>query len=86
MKAIVRLLYRDYWNGDMTHRPYRNMMHDADTDKELWQIEQLEQAFRDAKAENGDEVEIVVRKTGRRPFGNRVWKLTEPHTYAPCEP
>jgi len=33
--------------------------------------------------QDGDEIEITIRKTGNRPFGDRKFRYQSPHTYAP---
>ena len=71
----------DYWNDPRDHRPYRNQLHDPKTDELVSDMSALETAINEAGAVDGDEIEIVVRKTGRRPFGDRKVTLVEPHTY-----
>ena len=71
----------DYWNERKDHRPYRGQLHDPKTDEEVSDIEALAALINEAGAVDGDEIEIIVRKTGRRPFGNRKVRLVEPHTY-----
>lgn len=79
-----RYIYRDYWNAEQTHRPYCNEIHDL-KDEKLFQLYHLEPLFTKAGIADGDEIEIIVRKTGNRPFGNRIWKLIEPHRYGPVD-
>ena len=71
----------DYWNERRDHRPYRNHLHDPKTDELVSDQSVLETAINEAGAVDGDEVEIVIRKTGKRPFGNRKVVLAEPHIY-----
>lgn len=71
----------DYWNERRDHRPYRNQLHDPKTDELVSDMDALEVAINAAGAVDGDEIEIIIRKTGRRPFGNRKVSLVEPHTY-----
>lgn len=71
----------DYWNERKDHRPYRNHLHDPKTDELVSDQVALEWAIKEAGAVDGDEIEIVIRKTGRRPFGDRKVSLVEPHTY-----
>lgn len=77
---VVKCVIVDYWNKDMIHRPYRNVPHDEE-DLNLQREELLSRAIEEADAIDGDEIEIIVRRTGRRPFGNRRYRLTGPHTY-----
>ena len=71
----------DYWNEDRSHRPYRNHLHDPKTDEVVGDGDALEAAINEAGAVDGDEIEIIVRKTGRRPFGDWKVRLVEPHVY-----
>ena len=77
-------IYRNYWNEDESHRPYRNMLHDGN-DKRCGLATEIESMFADAGAVDGDEVEIIIRCTGNRPFGGRIWKLLKAHTYGPVD-
>lgn len=64
------------------HTPYRDILHDPETDDQLAQAnEPLRGMLRELGAEDGDELEIVVRKTGNRPFEGTIWALTEAHKY-----
>lgn len=67
--------------GEGHHRSYRNVLHDPVTDEGV----ELRKAFIEALvisgASDGDEVRLVVVKTGRRPFGKRRVVWTKPHTY-----
>lgn len=67
----------DFWSGN--HRPYRNILRnldDSDADSDA-----MNAAIAASGAVDGDEIEIIVRKTGRRPFGDRRVRLVAPHTY-----
>lgn len=77
-KSIV---LTDYWAGD--HRPYRNMLRDGETDEDLGQVgpDVLQEIIVESGALDGDEIEIVVRRTGRRPFGDRKVQYVRAHTY-----
>lgn len=74
-----RLVVSHYWSGD--HAPYTNMLRDPDTDEPVRHHEFLDSLLCAAAVEDGDEVEIVVRRTGRRPFGDRRVGLVSAHTY-----
>jgi hypothetical protein len=56
------------------------MLHDAHDDDGP-QASFLEKLFREAGVKDGDEFELLVRKTGRRPFGDRKVRLVKPHSY-----
>ena len=82
--AGARVVRRDYWSGG--HRSYRGRVHDPVTDESLHHDDVLRGLLEEAGAYDGDEVEVVVRRTGERPFGRRIFAWTEPHEYAPVEP
>lgn len=62
------------------HRPYSGVMRSVD-DAEIDVREEVRRMAREAGVKDGDEIEIIVRKTGARPFGDRQMCLVEPHTY-----
>ena len=74
----MRYVLTDYWSGN--HRPYRGILRDG-RDRVVSDDEALKAALNAVGAVDGDEIEIIVRKTGRRPFGDRKVTLVEPHTY-----
>jgi len=83
-KVTVMAVWCDYWNPERTYCPYTGMLHDSKTDEYIEQASwdsTLARAARDADVEDGDEIEIIVRRTGRRPFGDRKIVRTEPHEY-----
>ena len=80
-EAKITRVYRDNWSGDF--RPYTNLLITADRPDQPEQVTPLEPLFAAAGVEDGDEIEIIVRKTGRRPFGERRVILQAANTYAP---
>lgn len=78
----MKFIYREYWNEDETHAFYENILHTAD-DEKFAQVSELKRLFEAAEVEDGDEIEITVKKTGRRV--DAVWKYTAPHTYSKVE-
>lgn len=63
--------------------PYRGMLHDPSDDARLGQAQPWLRELLDAAAVHpGDEAEVVVRRTGARPFGDRRYVLVAPNTYA----
>jgi hypothetical protein len=70
----------DYWDEIHSHRPYMGMLH-GDDDKPVRASEVLEQAMKVADAKDGDEVIVLVLKTGRRPFGARRTRFVRPNQY-----
>jgi hypothetical protein len=81
MSANAKFILRHYWDKEMKHMPYQNMVHNL-KDKEVFQMSELENLLKAANVEDGDEFEITIRRTGRRPFPNLVWKWVSDHTYA----
>lgn len=77
--AKMILVKRDYWAKD-NHCPYRNCFHDKE-DQPLDWYDVIRELLSDI--EDGDEMEIVVTKTGKRPFGDRRYCYQTPHAYAP---
>ncbi|HYX20442.1 MAG TPA: hypothetical protein VFA98_06310 [Thermoanaerobaculia bacterium] len=70
----------DYWDEHFGHRPYVGMLHDED-DRDVHATDVLERAMRLARVHDGDEIMVVVLKTGRRPLGARKMRWTRPHEY-----
>lgn len=78
----VFVVLTDYHSGARV--PYENIPRDPVTDDVLdWNRQDgaLTKAIRESGAVDGDEVEIIVRRTGRRPFGDRKVRLVESHMY-----
>jgi len=70
-----------YWDAKIGHAYYRNQFHLPDHDAVVSYDCVIADALKRAGVADGDEIEIIVRKTGRRPFGDRRMVLVEPHTY-----
>jgi len=70
----------DYWDEHFGHRPYVGLLHDED-DRNVHATDVLERAMRLARVRDGDEIMVVVLKTGRRPLGSRKMRYVEPHVY-----
>jgi len=79
-EASARFVKRDYWNERGDHRPYRNFWHDEE-DKAVDEQRELDKLL--AGVSDGEEFEIVIRPTGKRPFGERRYRLQRPHEYEP---
>lgn len=78
MRKRIRLIKRDYWaNGQ---NPYRAMLHDH-TDRAIDTTACRYDLLADFN--DGDEIEIIVRRTGKRPFGDRRYILQAPNRYDP---
>lgn len=69
----------DYWSD--SHRPYRGQLRDPDTDECLNLRRVVDELLVNADIRDGDEVEIVLYSTGRRPFGDRKVRFVRAHTY-----
>lgn len=63
------------------HRPYRLVLHHPVTDVPMETVDAVMTAMTIADVRDGDEIRIVVVKTGKRPFGDRRVVLQAPHTY-----
>lgn len=72
-------VYTDYFAD--SHASYRAMWRHPDTDEVLGRNKLLADLAASVGCQDGDEVEITIRKTGRRPFGSRRVLLVAPHTY-----
>ena len=70
----MKVVKRDYWNEDGSHRPYRNVVHNLDGARRKSDLSSdLLNEF-----EDGDILEIEVRKVGRV---EGFFQLTKPHKY-----
>lgn len=65
------------WAGENT--PYNRMMYRGNAF--AFQASFFAHLFDQAGIQDGDEVEITVKRTGKRPYGERRIVLQEPHTY-----
>lgn len=79
--ASKKFVFRNYWAGN-SDWPYRAVIHDLQ-DQHLAKQEALNPLFKSLGIQDGDEFEIIIKKTGRRPFGDRRFILQEPHIYGP---
>lgn len=79
--ATMTGVYRHHWSGN--HAPYQDLVASPIDDKEHMQLSEFEPLFRMIGVTDGDEIEISVRKTGRRPFGDRRVILQRSGTYGP---
>lgn len=77
--SSFKFVVTDYWSGD--HRPYRSILHTVRGDIALDAHETLAKVIEAAGAVDGDEIEITIKPTGRRPFGDRRVRLVKPHIY-----
>ena len=71
-----KFVKRDYWNREETHRPYQNIVHTEEDEREVGYV--LEALIN--YLEDGAEFTISIMATGKRHPGK--WKLTAPHTYS----
>ena len=63
------------------HRPYRLVLRHPFLDTPVGKDDALMTAMTIADVHDGDEIRIVVVKTGKRPFGDRRVVLRAPHIY-----
>lgn len=82
MGKAIKVVVRDYWNKEFSHRPYQMVLHNNE-DKSLSTCDVLGSLLESVGARDGDEVEVCVTITGARPFGNRRWCLQSPNKYGP---
>lgn len=74
----VRVRVRHWWSGRFA--PYRFKFHDHDSDAPLDKHELFRYLLENADVQDGEMVEISVRRVGNRDTEGR-WELTEPHHY-----
>jgi len=77
----MKLVVTHSWNKEKSHTPYRWSLRTPDNDMEMDRYDLLSSMIKHAGADDGDEIEIIVRKTGRRPFGDRKVVWVRPHEY-----
>lgn len=75
--ASIRVVVTDFHAGSGT--PYLSVLRTLKDERSDHKLVDLLRGI--CGAEDGDEVEITMRPTGRRPFGNRRVVLVAPHTY-----
>lgn len=73
--SAVAILHH-YWNENFTHTPYRNSL----MQQKLGDFS-FQRLLESGNFDDGDEVEITIRKTGKRPHGDKKVVFTKPHTY-----
>lgn len=78
--TTFRVVAADYWTEGFTHRSYRGIFVDR-SDDQIDPHRFAGQLLAGAGAVDGEEVEVSVRRTGFRPFGERRVRLVGPHTY-----
>ena len=83
-QAVVKFIWREYWNREANHVCYSDQMHTLD-DKPAIHLHELESVFEKIGVRDGENVEITVRRTGEFLFPGIIWKHTEPHTYSPVK-
>ncbi len=80
-EAEATLVLTDYWSeGGVGHRSYRGVWRTTD-DAEADTNELHDRLCEEAGVQDGDEFEVTIKKTGRRPFGDRRVRYVRPHTY-----
>lgn len=73
----TKLVKTCYWCGD--HASYRVFRDEEDRRVDLGKL--INNMASESGAVDGDEIILSVRKSGRRPFGDRRVRLVRPHTY-----
>lgn len=80
-QAAMALVVTHYWEQGKEHTPYSWNLRTPDNDMEMDKSDLLASMIKHSGAQDGDEIEIIVRKTGRRPFGDRKFVRVGPHEY-----
>lgn len=75
-----KLVLADFWDKGHGHRPYRGVLRTSG-DREASAGDVVRDLCVRAGVHDGDEFEISVQRTGRRPFGDRRMHWVSPHTY-----
>jgi hypothetical protein len=78
---VIKAVVTHYWNKERNHTPYRWILRTPDNDMGLDRRDMIESMVKHLKANDGDEIEITIRKTGQRPFGDRKFVWVRPHEY-----
>ena len=81
VEVSTKLAFSHYWNSDFTHTPYMHVMFDPETKQEVSLDSIVEKMLDLTDAQEGDEFEITISKTGQRPFGDRRMFLFKAHNY-----
>jgi hypothetical protein len=77
----VTLVFTDYHVPGQERIPYRGVLYDPTSDKMLDGEREIVKLCDLEGIKDGDEFELAVRRTGRRPFGDRRVMLVKPNTY-----
>jgi hypothetical protein len=73
----VEVVRKRHWWSD-GHTPYRNNIHDPETDRHIGSHALIDRLLGDA--DDGELVEITVRRVGQHDTEGR-WERTKPHHY-----
>jgi len=73
----IRLVVTDYWSADWKKKVHEGVLHSL-TDRPLDSEGLLSRALLRIGAEDGDEIEILITVTGRRPFEDRRVRILSP--------
>ena len=68
--VFARYMYRDHHSREGA-RPRRNRVHSVDADEELELASVFGELLMNSGLKDGDEFEVCVTPTGRRPHGDR---------------
>lgn len=80
-QSAMSLVVTHYWELGKKHTPYTWTLRTPDNDMEMDMSDLLASMIKHSGAEDGDEIEIIVRKTGNRPFGDRKFVRVGPYEY-----
>ena len=77
--STATMVYNDYY-AEYGHVLYKAEARNH-SDEPVGQLSCLLSMFEQAGIEDGDEFELIIRKTGNRPFDGTRIELVAPHTY-----
>ncbi len=72
---------RHYWSKG--NRPYQFLLHSKDDSRAFSLRDAIQEALETECCEDGDEVRVIIEKTGKHTSGR--WEQTAPHIYTKIE-
>lgn len=76
------VLIRDYWNREANHRNYAGVAHDPYNDEPMPWTKVIHELTEELNVSDGEIVELILRRTGRRHGQKGTWLLVDPGQYA----
>ncbi len=78
--STARFVKRNYWDENGSQCSYRCVWHDH-YDERVDRRGEIERLIRHVA--DGEEFEVTIRATGKKPFGERLYRYQRPHVYEP---